>query len=357
MFKSPLSPRACAWLLGCACGSTAVATLAETKPAVAPVKRAPTGNVAIKAGPVPNLAAPDLKVMSWDGSRAKVKNVGTADAVASKSTTLLVGGDSVPSGGRIAVQQEVTSQVSVLWDCDASTVEQTAGRYRSWPESYGPRPTDAAGHDLLAVDPSNGFAESNEQNNATLPIVRTNPIFNSEGKLPDLVVTAPRVWLDGEVVRFEWTDKNQGGGAAQFCDPTSQPGSPSYIGTWVYRVEIDGTSTPLNSTFLSAPWTAKSGEEKKAWHHKALQKLDQYGVSNGGLQPGCHEFKFIVDPDNRIKEANECNNASVLYFATGGAQCGADKKPNSPSTCPKASLAPAVNPAAKAAPHAAERKK
>jgi hypothetical protein len=115
--------------------------------------------------------------------------------------------------------------------------------------------------------------------------------------------------------------------------PSSSTRVPTYIGGYVYKVEIDGKSTGINSTFISSPFTFGPGDEKKVWAHAYLQTVNQYGVADNGIPPGCHEFKFTVDPENRVVESNECNNAHVIYFATGNATCGADKKSGSVTTC------------------------
>ena len=314
--------------------------LAQSKPVAQPVQQAPTARVAT-TGPsnVSTLARPDLKIVAFDGTKATVKNVSNYDATFSAATPLLAGSsETIPAGGRIAPQQEVTAAVRVVWDCDTVSNPTSAGHYGGqWPATYVARPTDAAGHDMLLVDPTNALAESNENNNAAFPLVRANPLYipnNAPEKLPDFVVTSPRVWIDGAFVRFEWIDRNQGDAAAQFCTQNPAPsGQTSYIGVLVYRVEIDGKSTGLNSTFISSPWTVQPGQERKAWDFSELETVNQYGVSNHGLPAGCHEFKFIVDPDNRVKESNECNNAYVVYFATGNAACGADKKSGKAPTC------------------------
>jgi hypothetical protein len=279
-----------------------------------------------------------------------VENASVQPARFSKQA-LLVGGslETVPVGGSLAPHERRTVPLSVFWICDSTSIE-SVGSY-GWPAgSPIPKAKDSLGRDRLFVDPEGAVVEADENNNAGPSLVRPNGNYilpNSPRS--DLVVTAGRAWMDGDLMRYEMTLKNVGVGTYRAACG-SNGSSSQYVGNDVYRVEIDGKRDGMNSTFMATPFMFTPGLEKKVWDFIPLQKTN-YGVADDGLAPGCHEIKFSVDEPKLAAESNECNNARVIYFATGGATCGADKQPSTPSTCmvsipPPVAVKPVVPPPA-----------
>jgi hypothetical protein len=127
---------------------------------------------------------------------------------------------------------------------------------------------------------------------------------------------------------LDWNYKvqNIGSGYAFICDNAcfySQ--SEIWIGGKVANVKIDGKLMGQNVTFVKAPWVFKPGEIEEMWDFVELSTMDQFGQMSPGLQAGCHEITVIADPQGLILEADECDNMTTTYYATGGATCPPDK--------------------------------
>ena len=288
-------------------------------------------------GPVQIGVMPDLAIESYDGQRNTIVivNRGTADAVFPVSAPLVSYGDTqVPAGGKITKGQRVEVRIGAPWACPDSIYSDWQylnfnAPGRQWNYTL-PQPVDREGKKLILVDPNGIVAESNRNNNAFL-VRRANPFKPVESQaLPNLrvisIVLREEDFQGKRLLRWNFKVQNFGPGIAFICDNACfHSQSEVHIGGKVANVKIDGNLMGQNTTFVKAPWVFRPGESKEIWHFTELSIPTQFGTMSPGLQAGCHEINVIADPQGLIPEAEECDNMTTTYYATGGATCPPDK--------------------------------
>ena len=317
---------------------------------ISPAQPAPTAP--------PNVAAmPDLKIESVDltAKIVKVKNVGTVDAVFPQGGKLLAYSPAtVPAGGKITPGQIIDVELpNVSWDCPASNDELELGYFNITYNHSVPRPKDATGHTLLLVDPDNKVAESNENNN-TFGISRPNPYKGSVKGTGSAQLIVSKVEVKPvPSAHGQYLDiyvKNVGTLTAYGCGARFSNTNMSSFAD-VFHGYVDGKDTYMeyghstaNSLMIDHPPSVGEPYVLQPMEEKRLRSffvqdatVDQFGVANGGLPAGCHEAKLIVNPSVDIPETRTCDNEEHVFFATGGATCGADKK-NYRSSCANPNL-------------------
>lgn len=280
-------------------------------------------------------SGPDLTVLDFNLATnvVRVANIGNQDAVFPQGGVLLsfseprlVGLASDQQHGRIPVGGKVTpGQIieikfinSPYWYCPDPNAQFQYGYYYVGRWIYAlSEPRDVAGHSMLLVDPDNKIAEAYENNN-TYQITRLNPykgVIQGSG-VPDL-----------EVTRIELRKDPTRNGQSLVVYITNVASKTLYLCSYatLLRSHIDGRDLPVEHTGYY-PYILQPGESRFITQFFLVDETkDQYGVSNGGLPPACHEVMFEIDPHKQIPDEISCNNVTFYYFASGSATCDPSK--------------------------------